>query len=72
MNFKRTYMTVKGKIMNVQQITEDQFATLAIDLVDRTDTKKIDLGGMLVLQANDGKVLIQSALDSKYLLITQN
>lgn len=65
-------MTVKGKIMNVQQITEDQFATLAIDLVDRTDTKKIDLGGMLVLQANDGKVLIQSALDSKYLLITQN
>ncbi|UYF80224.1 hypothetical protein [Acinetobacter ursingii] len=58
--------------MNVQQITEDQFATLAIDLVDRTDTKKIDLGGMLVLQANDGKVLIQSALDSKYLLITQN
>lgn len=59
-------------MMNVQQITEDQFATLAIDLVDRTDTKKIDLGGMLVLQANDGKVLIQSALDSKYLLITQN
>ncbi|WHP05427.1 hypothetical protein QLH32_15650 [Acinetobacter corruptisaponis] len=58
--------------MNVQQISEDQFTTLAIDLADRTDTQTLDLGGVLILKANDGKVLIQSAFDSKYLLITQN
>jgi hypothetical protein len=58
--------------MNVQQITQEEFTSMSVDLVDDATTEMMNLGGLLIIKANNGKVLIQSALDSKYILITQD
>ncbi len=59
-------------MMNVQQISEDQFLTLSINMTEKTDIQTLDFGSMLIMKASDGEVLIQSAFDSKYLLIIQD
>ena len=56
--------------MNIQQLTEEQYVDLTMHMLNETET--VDMGGVLIHKTSNGNVLIQSAFDSKYILITQD
>lgn len=58
--------------MKVEQLTEEQYLILLSNALNETDVETLDFGGLLTHKTSNGVALIQSALESKYLLITQD
>ena len=66
------YTRPKGETMNIQQLTEEQYVDLTMNILNKIDTETLDIGSMIIHKTSDGKALIQSAFDSRYILITQD